>query len=288
MKRKQYQSTLETSPEHLWEILWGNDTYPEWTSVFAEGSKAESDWQEGSRIKFLNADNEGMIAVIEKRKEPEIMNFRHIGMIDKDGHEDLESEKVKAFAGASENYTLRKKNGKTELTVEMDVDNEYEDYFDSTWPKVFEILRTLSSKSPGEMKAESITVKTSINAPIDKVWEYWSKQEHVKNWNNASDDWHTPSAENDFRQEGKFSYRMESRDGKNGFDFEGIYDKIEHQKVISYTISDGRKVKVNFEEQGNTTLVEEIFEPENTYPIEMQKEGWQNIMNNFKKYVEQN
>ena len=131
-----------------------------------------------------------------------------------------------------------------------------------------------------------ITVENTINAPIDKVWEAWTKPEHVVKWNNASDDWHTPKASNDLREGGKFSFRMEARDGSIGFDFGGVYDIVRNHEYIEYTMSDDRKVKVTFTSLGDATKVIETFEAENTHSIELQKSGWQSILDNFKKYVE--
>ncbi len=133
-----------------------------------------------------------------------------------------------------------------------------------------------------------ITVETLVNAPVDKVWEYWTKPEHITKWNNASEDWHTPHAENDLRAGGKFSSRMEAKDGSFGFDFGGVYDAVNTNEYIEYTIGDGRKVKINFTDEGGKTKIVESFEPETENPEEMQKGGWQAILNNFKKYVEGN
>jgi uncharacterized protein YndB with AHSA1/START domain len=134
----------------------------------------------------------------------------------------------------------------------------------------------------------NITVESTINAPVEKVWKFWSLPEHIKKWNNASDDWHTPSSENDLRPGGKFSTRMEAKDGSFGFDFGGIYDEVKTNELITYTMGDGRKVKVVFTSNGNTTTVTETFEAESQNPVEMQKGGWQAILDNFKKYVEAN
>jgi uncharacterized protein YndB with AHSA1/START domain len=133
-----------------------------------------------------------------------------------------------------------------------------------------------------------ITVENTIHAPVEKVWEYWSKPEHITKWNNASDDWHTPRAENDLRTGGKFLSRMEARDGSMGFDFGGVYDEVREHEYIGYTMGDNRKVKVNFSPQGNSTKVTETFEAENSHSLEMQKGGWQAILDNFKKYTEAN
>lgn len=131
-----------------------------------------------------------------------------------------------------------------------------------------------------------ITVENTINAPVEKVWEYWTKPEHITQWNNASDDWHTPRAENDLRVGGSFVARMEAKDGSMGFDFGGTYDAITNNEYIEFTLGDDRKVKVNFFPEGNNTKVVESFEAEHTNSAEMQKTGWQSILDNFKKYTE--
>ena len=131
-----------------------------------------------------------------------------------------------------------------------------------------------------------ITVETTVNANVEIVWEIWTSPMHIVKWNNASDDWHTPTAENDLKAGGKFSYRMEAKDKSFGFDFGGIYDVVEKYKQISYTMGDSRKVDIIFEEQGNVTKVIETFDAENTNSLELQKSGWQAILDNFKNYSE--
>ena len=131
-----------------------------------------------------------------------------------------------------------------------------------------------------------ITVKATINAPVEKVWKFWTEPRHIMKWNNASDDWHTPRAENDLRVGGKFLSRMEAKDGSWGFDFMGNYTKIEEYKLIEYILGDERKVQISFIAKGNETTVIETFEAEQTHPVEMQQTGWQAILDNFKKYVE--
>ncbi len=132
-----------------------------------------------------------------------------------------------------------------------------------------------------------ITVEAIVHQQVEKVWEYWTAPDHITKWNNASDDWHTPYAENDLRAGGKFVTRMEAKDESFGFDFGGIYDEVVTHEYISYTLEDGRKVEITFIPQENDTKVIEVFEPETTNPVEMQQEGWQAILNNFKKYAEQ-
>lgn len=137
-----------------------------------------------------------------------------------------------------------------------------------------------------ETGTEMITVEATVNAPVLKVWKFWTSPEHIIHWNNASDDWHTPRAENDFRVGGSFLSRMEAKDGSFGFDFAGAYNEIKTHELIIYTLFDGRKVHINFETTGNATTIIENFEAENENSAELQKFGWQSILNNFKRYVE--
>lgn len=136
------------------------------------------------------------------------------------------------------------------------------------------------------MANKTITVEATIKAPVEKIWKYWTMPEHIKQWNKASDDWHTPYAENDVRTGGKFLSRMEAKDKSVGFDFGGVYDEVKDHKLIAYTIGDGRKVKIIFSGDKNETKITETFEAENQNPVEMQRSGWQAILDNFKKYTE--
>ena len=133
-----------------------------------------------------------------------------------------------------------------------------------------------------------ITVEATIDAPVEKVWKLWNGTEHVTKWNNASPDWHTPKAENDLRVGGKFVYRMEAKDGSFGFDFGGTYDKVKEKELILYTMDDTRKVSNTFTANGSSTKLVVEFEAEDQNPVEMQKGGWQAILNNFKAYTEKN
>ena len=137
-------------------------------------------------------------------------------------------------------------------------------------------------------KKENITIETIVQAPIEKAWEYWTAPKHITQWNNASEEWHTPYAENDLRIGGKFKARMEAKDGSEGFDFTGTYDDLKENKTISYTIGDGRKVFINFDGDDHQTRITETFEAESSHPADMQKAGWQAILDNFKKYTETN
>lgn len=138
------------------------------------------------------------------------------------------------------------------------------------------------------MDTQKITIETMIKAPIVKVWENWTNPIHIVKWNNASDDWHTPHATNDLRTGGSFTSRMEARDGSMGFDFGGTYDDVQPYRLIAYTLGDGRKVDIRFSEENGQVKVVETFETEQTHPVEMQRMGWQSILDNFKKYTESN
>lgn len=131
-----------------------------------------------------------------------------------------------------------------------------------------------------------LTVEATINAPVEKVWKNYTSPEDIIKWNTASDDWHTTKSENDLKPGGKFSSRMEAKDGSFGFDFWGIYDNVKTNELIEYTMGDGRKAKVLFIPENDKTKIVVDFEPENENSIEMQKGGWQAILDNFKKYTE--
>ena len=135
-------------------------------------------------------------------------------------------------------------------------------------------------------KNKAITVSVKVEAPLAKVWDTWTKPQHIVNWNAASADWHTPHAINPLKEGEKFIWRMEARDGSFGFDFEGLFTSIAPLKHIAYTLTDNRKVIVTFESMGNATLVTEKFETEDDNPAELQRQGWQAILNNFKQYTE--
>jgi uncharacterized protein YndB with AHSA1/START domain len=133
-----------------------------------------------------------------------------------------------------------------------------------------------------------ITVEALVNAPLDTVWSFWTEPDHITQWNNASDDWHTPWAKNDLVPGGRFVARMEAKDGSMGFDFGGTYDEVVEHRKIAYTLDDNRKVTVSFSEADSGTRVVEEFEAEDENSAELQQQGWQAILNNFKRYTESN
>ena len=134
----------------------------------------------------------------------------------------------------------------------------------------------------------TITISATIAAPIGKVWQLYTLPEHITRWNFATDDWCCPTASNDMRVGGKYTARMEAKDGSFGFDFEAVYDELVPEQRFTYTMTDGRKVTTLFESDGDNTRVTIHFEAESQNPIDMQRDGWQAILNSFKGYAEAN
>ena len=131
-----------------------------------------------------------------------------------------------------------------------------------------------------------ITVETAVKAPIEKVWETWNNPADIKVWNTPQKDWHTTQSDVDLREGGKFSARMEAKDGSRGFDFEGTYTRVVPRKAIEFLMSDGREVKVEFLKRPGLVLVKETFDSETENALEVQREGWQAILDNFGRHVE--
>jgi uncharacterized protein YndB with AHSA1/START domain len=131
-----------------------------------------------------------------------------------------------------------------------------------------------------------ITVETVVKANLNKVWDAWNNPADIEQWNTAPDDWHTTRSSVDLREGGKFRSRMEAKDGSEGFDFEGTYTRVVPHKTIEYRMSDGREVTVEFVERAATVLVQETFDAETENPPELQRSGWQAILDNFGRHVE--
>lgn len=136
--------------------------------------------------------------------------------------------------------------------------------------------------------SDKITVTATVHADRKKVWDYYNRPEHITKWNFADPSWHCPSASNDLRVGGKYAARMEAKDGSFGFDFEAVYDEVVDGEKFTYTMPNGRQASVSFKKNGDQTEVDVTFDPETEHPIEMQKNGWQAILNSFKGYTEAN
>jgi uncharacterized protein YndB with AHSA1/START domain len=145
MEKLNFDINIDAPAQKVWNILWADDTYRKWTAAFHEGSYAESDWKEGSKILFLSPEGSGMVSRIAKKREPEFMSFEHLGEVIK-GVEDTTSERVKAWAGSTENYILEEAGGKTQLSVEMDITDEFKEMFSNIWPKALQNVKQLAEQ----------------------------------------------------------------------------------------------------------------------------------------------
>ncbi|WP_405199926.1 SRPBCC domain-containing protein [Christiangramia sp. LLG6405-1] len=132
-----------------------------------------------------------------------------------------------------------------------------------------------------------IEIESKIHAKLDQVWEYWTKPEHITKWNKASEDWLCPNAENELKEGGKFKYRMESEDGKIGFDFAGTYKEVREKEKLTYELEDGRNAEVTFSEEDGTVMIKETLDTEDENPVEQQEQGWKSILESFKAYAEE-
>jgi uncharacterized protein YndB with AHSA1/START domain len=147
MEREQFKITIDTTREQVWKVLWEDATYRQWTSAFSETSYAKTiDWKEGSKVLFLDGSGDGMVSTIVANRPNEFMSIKHLGEV-RNGVEDVESEAVKKWAGALENYTLKTVDRKTELTIDMDIDESHKEMFAEMWPKALQKVKELAESS---------------------------------------------------------------------------------------------------------------------------------------------
>jgi uncharacterized protein YndB with AHSA1/START domain len=167
------------------------------------------------------------------------------------------------------------------------------------WSGIIKTVSASATIEPIMDQPKTITVETTIKAPPEKVWEYFTKPQHIRNWAFASDDWEAPAAENDLKIGGRFKTTMAAKDKSASFDFAGTYTRVLEHELIEYDIdpdktgADGvgpasRHVTTVFAHTGDGVKVSQTFDPEHINSEDMQRSGWQGILNNFKKYVEAN
>lgn len=282
MQKLHFSIVIDASREQVYSKMLDKPTYQQWTEEFAHGSTYEGSWERGAKIRFIDPSGGGMLSEIAENRPNEFVSIRHVGMIGSDGVEDTTSEAVKDWTPAYENYTFTDKDGGTEVAVEMDASDEWAGMMAEMWPHALERLKKLCE---GKLPAK-LTVAATVNVPVEKAWEYRTKIEHITQWAFASDTWEALEAENDVRSGGRFRTRMRAKDGSAQFDFTGKYTAVEDGKSFTYRMDDGRFADVTFEAVEGGTRVTESFEPEGSNTLEVQQDGWQAIIDNYKKYAE--
>lgn len=281
MEKIQFSVDINAPKEKVWYSLWDDENYETWTTAFCEGSHAVSGWNEGDKIHFLDPKGSGMASRIVEKKPFDSMVFAHITEIVNHEEQPI-SEAIQQWSGCKEQYTLTEKNGVTTLVSEVESIEEHVDFFRNMFPNAMQKIKEIAETD----KIKSIAVRTVLDLPVEKVWDYFTQPEHIVNWNFAQDDWHCPNAENNLEVGKQFKSTMASKDGVNSFDFTGTYTEIIPLKKIAYTMDgDGRKVTVKFDVLDGKTILTEVFEPENIHSLELQRGGWQAILDNFKKYA---
>jgi uncharacterized protein YndB with AHSA1/START domain len=280
---------INATQEDVWNAITQDVPYRRWTSAFHEGSFFEGGWNKGDSIHFLGineaGNKEGMTSEIAESNHPEFISVRHLGMII-NGVIDTTSDEVKEWAPAFENYRLEKiADNKTRFHLEMDIQESHYAMFENMWPKAMALLKDVCEEKYNTKPR--ITVIAMVGGEEGKVWTYWNDPDHIREWNAAADSWHCPYAENDLRVGGRFKYTMAAKDGSMSFDFTGEYTAIDYGQRIAYTLDDGRTVEVIFSFQTDKICVIENFEAEQTNTLELQRSGWQAILDNFKKHVEE-
>lgn len=285
MKQLHFQISINAPREKVWEAVIGKDTYPMWSEVFYPGSTIEGSWDKGAKIRFVapneSGNMDGMSSEIAENRLHEYISIRHLGFI-KNGVEDMTSDEVKKWTPSYENYTFKEVGSTTEFTVELDVPDEMVAMFTDLWNKALPKLKEVAETGT----SNTISVIAFVKAPIETVWTCYNEPSHVTKWAFASDDWEAPSATCDLRVGGSFTTVMASKDGKNTFDFKGIYTKVDMHKQIDYSMEDGRKVSVTFTPQDQSVQVIVTFDMEHENSRALQRDGWQAILNNFKRHVE--
>jgi uncharacterized protein YndB with AHSA1/START domain len=221
------------------------------------------------------------IAVMEHLND---ISIKHLGLIMGD-EEDYTSEHAMMFANKHENYRFEKLGERmTRFHVTMEIDETYLEFMEEQWNQALVQLKAVCEENLAPFIP--IRVEAVVDAPLERVWEYWTKPEHVTEWNFASSDWCCPKAMNDLRVGGRFVYTMSAKDGSMAFDFSGTYTQVDYGERIINQLDDGRMMSVTFELiSPNQTRVVEIFEAEDENSLDLQRSGWQAILDNFKSVV---
>jgi uncharacterized protein YndB with AHSA1/START domain len=274
----EYEQKIEAPAPKIWQVLWQEQTYSEWTSVFNAGSYAISDFTEGSEFQFLSPNGSGVYGHIAKCVPNAFIEFQYEGEVRayQKIDSDFDWKKVR------ESYRFIEDEKGILLSVSLVGMQEHASFFNTAFPKAL-----LNVKKMAE-EPLFLTVDAFVKGSLGEIWELWVQPNHIMEWNHASDDWHTPFAENELKKDGQFCYRMAAKDGSVSFDFKGIYSKVIKEAEIAYTIEDGRLVTVTFEQVGNQVHIQEKFEAETLHSLSLQEQGWNAILAQFKRYAESN
>jgi uncharacterized protein YndB with AHSA1/START domain len=281
---------INAGQEVVWNAITQDAHYRKWTKAFDDSSRFEGGWNAGDEIRFIGMDKDGntmgMVSEIAESRYPEYISIRHLGYLQNDVV-DTTSDAVREWAPSYENYRLENTGeNSTRFHLEMDVQEKYLAMFEIMWPKAMGILKDVSEENAhGRAR---ITVNTLVSGSADKIWSYWTDPAHICAWNAASPEWHCPHAENDLRTGGTFTFTMAAKDGSMSFDFNGVYTAVESGHHIAYTMEDGRMAEINFSSQQGKVMVTETFDPEQTNSYELQRTGWQAILDNFRRHAEAN
>lgn len=273
-----FSVAIHAPASHVWWALWNDAHYRQWASALSEGSYAVSNWEQGDTVHFLTPTGEGRHSRIFQKIEESTMVIAHQGEI-KNFIDQPRDESTSGWGKAVEKYILTEESGTTKVDVTLLSLSRFDDRLSEMFRKGLAILKSIAENF--QLICE-VTVKTSLQ----RAWDCWTEPSHIVRWNFANDSWCSPRATNNLSVGGKFNYRMEAKDGSMGFDFEGIYISVIPKNYIEYAIVDGRKVKISFSEKGDAVRMVQSFEPENENSLEQQQQGWQRIMDNFKKYIE--
>lgn len=289
MKKIQQSIVIQAPREFVWAAIINDKKYRLWTSAFNPTSHFAGGWQKGDKIRFIGTDDQGrqlgMAAEIAASDHLKFISIHILGLVSGD-EVDYDSEDARQWAPSYENYHFESLTDQTtKFSVDVDTNDAYYDDMAKSWTLALQKLKEVCEKNLAPFA--SITVTTDVRAPLDQVWSCWTSVEHVKKWNHASDDWHCPAAVNDLRIGGRFIYTMAARDGSLSFDFAGTYTEVVQGERIVSQLDDGRMLKVDFTATGpDCTRVTETFEAENENTLDLQRSGWQAILDNFRKEAE--
>lgn len=290
MKTINQSIEIQATKETIWASIVNVNKYKVWAESFHEGSTFEGIWQKGAKLKFLANDEKGEpmgmiseVVVFDHLKDISIQPLGFFG----GGEEDFSSDELQKWTPTLESYHIETvSEGVQKFSVTQTVPDEYFDMLNDSWKPALEKLKEVCEKNLCAFHA--ITIEATINGSVDDAWLYWITPEKMMKWNFASEDWHCPRASVDLRVGGDFTATMAAKDGSMAFDFGGTYTEIIDKKRLYNQLGDGRMMWVDFEVLSPTQVkVVETFEAEGENSLDMQRAGWQAILNNYKKAIEE-